>query len=82
MIVKGKVQAQMRKLKIRRFAHLAEEIGVSKQTISTWFAGGSFASTNLDKLVEVLGCTPNDVLAWGTEEKKLRAKMSHAPGQE
>jgi len=76
MIVKEKVKAQMRKLKIKRFTDLAEEMGVSKQTVSTWFAGGPFSSVNLEKLVDALDCTPNDVLAWGAEEKRLRAKMA------
>jgi DNA-binding Xre family transcriptional regulator len=83
MIAKHKVKAQMRKVKIKRFVDLAEELGVSKQTVSTWFAGGPFASTNLDRLVSVLGCTPNDVLAWGAEEKRLRARIERrAPSAE
>ena len=73
MIAKDKVKAQMRKQKIKRFTDLAEEMGVSKQSLSNWFAGGQFSSPNLDALIGALGCTPNDVLVWGDEEARLRA---------
>lgn len=82
MIVKEKVRAQMKKRRIRRFTHLAEDMDVSRQTLSTWFNGGPFSSPNLDALVCVLDCTPNDVLAWGKEEARLRAAIAQRTRKE
>lgn len=76
MIAKDKVKTQMRKKKVKRFTDLAEEMDTTKQTLSNWFVGGQFSSPNLDALVRVLDCTPNDVLAWGKEEERLRAVIS------
>lgn len=73
MIAKDKVKAQMRKRKLKRFTDLAEEMGVSKQTLSAWFAGGPFSSPNLSRLIEVLNCTPNDVLVWDHPARQERA---------
>lgn len=59
-----KVQKQMRRMKIRRFADLARRIGVSPQAVSRWFNGSPFSPDSLGALVRVLDCTPNDVLDW------------------
>ena len=63
-IDKEKVKRQMKKRQIRRFAHLAEMLGVRRATLSEWFNGRPFASASLQALVTALDCTPNDVLVW------------------
>lgn len=64
-IDRWKVRQLMAREHIDSDAELARRVGVSKQTVSKWFAGSPFTPENLGKLCEVLSCTPNDVLTAG-----------------
>lgn len=75
-IDRSKVMHQMGRAGFSTFTALAVAIGVTNQTLSNWFNGDSFSSPNLDALIRVLDCTPNDVLAWGKEEARLRAEIA------
>lgn len=66
-IDRERVRRLMLKQGIQTFTELATHLGVSKQTLSAWFGGGPFSSVNLNKLCQVLDCTPNDVLVFGEE---------------
>jgi len=52
----------MLRQEIATFAELARHMGVTRQAISEWFAGGSFSSSSLAALCKILKCTPNDIL--------------------
>lgn len=71
-----KVNAQMKRNRIKRFAHLAELMEVRRATLSEWFSGQDFSAKNLGKLCRVLGCSPNDVLGWHGEKRTKRDAAS------
>lgn len=49
---------------------LAERVGVTRQSLSSWLHGGTFTLDNLSMLCDVLKCTPNDVLILGVSPKE------------
>ena len=61
-IDRWKVQQQMKRNGIKTFGELADRVGVAQQTMSAWFRGMGFTSETLERLCNVLDCTPNDVL--------------------
>lgn len=61
-IDRWKVKQQMKRVGIRTFTELAEQLEVAPQTVSAWFRGMGFHSESLERLCLVLECTPNDIL--------------------
>ena len=44
---------------------LAQLVGASSNSISSWLAGGTFTSTTLGKFCEALGVMGDDILDYG-----------------
>src|SRR5262245_44434965 len=59
-----KIKRQMKAAGINQFADVADAVGVTRQSLSRWFAGDQFSSVSLAALCATLSCTPNDVLVW------------------
>jgi len=75
-IDREKVRQLMLRQGFQTFSELAPAVGISRQTLSSWFGGKEFVSGNLNQLCRVLQCTPNDVLAMEDAPKALAPALA------
>lgn len=56
---------------------LANKIGVSKSTVSTWLSGRSYPRINIiQKIADVLSCTTDDLVTEKSETDRERERIS------